>query len=166
MQWIAGQTLGSNNTTVQFTSIPQNFTHLQLRIFGKSQTNGAMSLFFNTVSSGTSYSYHYLQGDGATPTSAGFASQSYMSNLIGNTNATYWGVHIIDILDYANANKNKVVRDLNGWDGNGSGYVQLYSGQYMSLSAITQIDAYNGYTWTAGTRIDLYGITTSQLTGA
>lgn len=166
MTFIASTTLGSNTSSLSFSNIPQTFAHLQIRLFGKTQSNGAISLFFNGVSSGTSYTFHYLQGDGSAVASAGFASQPYMSNLINNINATYWACHIYDLLDYANTNKNKTIRGINGWDGNGSGYAQLFSGLYVNTSAITQVDLFNGYVWTAGTRADLYGITTSEVTGA
>jgi hypothetical protein len=42
-------------------------------------------------------------------------------------------------LDYANTNKYKTLRTLNGSDANGSGVVQLRSGLWMSSSAINAI---------------------------
>jgi hypothetical protein len=169
MVWIAGQTLSSNTTGLQFTSIPQTFTHLQLRLFGKiTSATGAPSVFFNNVSSGSSYAYHALRGDGSSVTSYGFTSQPYLSDVISPSpyNSTNWTSTIVDVLDYTNTSKNKTLRMVSGVDNNGSGVVELYSGLWINTAAITQFDAFNGYTWAAGTRADLYGITTSLVTGA
>lgn len=170
MVWIAGQTLGSNTTGLAFTSIPQTFTHLQLRLFGKiTSATGAPSIYFNGVSSGTSYAYHALRGDGASTSSYGYTSQPYMSDVISPAtpyNNSNWTATIIDVLDYTNTNKNKTLRMLSGVDNNGSGMVELYSGLWINTAAITQFDMFNGYTWAAGTRADLYGITSSSVTGA
>ena len=48
---------------------------------------------------------------------------------------------LIDILDYLNVNKYKTVRSLGGIDINGSGgFIDLFSGNWRSTSAITRID--------------------------
>jgi hypothetical protein len=65
-----------------------------------------------------------------------------------------------------NTSKNKVSRSLGGFDTNGAGRVVLYSGLYLSTVAINQIQIATDGNLVAGTRCDLYGITTSQVTGA
>jgi hypothetical protein len=62
-------------------------------------------------------------------------------------------------LDYTNTNKNKVYRTLGGFDANGSGEQGLFSGLWMSTSAITSIDLItNSGSWTSSSSFALYGI--------
>jgi hypothetical protein len=173
---IASVTLGSANT-VSFSSIPQTFTHLQLRVFGRSQGagNGAFNLQING-DGGANYGFgfHYLLGDGASASSGttGSGSQAaiYFPNIASSSETSgVFGNVIIDILDYTNTNKNKVTRAIGGYDNNGSGKVQLTSGLWLSTAAITSLtfaSSTSPYTFAAGTRFDLYGIQTSNATGA
>jgi hypothetical protein len=147
---IATQTVGSGGaSSITFSSIPSTYTHLQLRMF--TQTNRAtygidqLSIQFNGVS-GTSYSEHFLFGDGSTAQSSGYASQSaiFTNYLSGTAVGGTFGSWITDILDYTNTNKNKTVRILAGNDINGTiagygGYVGLTSGEFYSTNAISSI---------------------------
>ena len=73
--------------------------------------------------------------------------------------ASVMSAHLIDILDYANTNKNKVYRTLGGFDANSSGEQGLFSGLWMSTLAITTIDLIAGAgNWTTDSRFALYGI--------
>jgi hypothetical protein len=49
------------------------------------------------------------------------------------------GGSVIDILDYASANKNKTARALRAWDNNSSGNIALISGLWMNTNAITTV---------------------------
>ncbi len=165
---------GSTNT-VTFNNIPPGFTHLQLRIFSRSSRTGAnddlIYARFNS-DSGNNYSWHYLMGDGSSGSSSGFSPDnvSYFGfNPTASTTSNCFGTTVLDILDYNNTNKNKTIRSLSGYDLNGSGRVMLISGSWVSTSAITSIFMANyatGANWVAGTRFDLYGISTSNVTGA
>ena len=156
---IATVTVGAGGSSgMSFTSIPQTYKHLQIRVFGKTNSNGAASLYMNNVSSGTAYSYHNLRGDGSSTSAYAASSQPYMSDIVGTTSSTNFGGYIIDILDYADTNKYKTIRALNGVDNNGSGNVELYSGLWQSTAAITQFDLFNGYVWSQYTHGALYGI--------
>lgn len=156
---IATINIGSGGSSgMSFTSIPQTYKHLQVRVFGKTSLSGAASIFMNGVSSGTAYAYHNLRGDGASASSYAASSQPYMSDIIGTTSSTNFGSYIIDILDYADTNKYKTIRALNGVDNNGSGNVELYSGLWQSTAGITQLDLFNGYVWSQYTQGALYGI--------
>ena len=88
--------------------------------------------------------------------------------IAGNgASANVFGTQIIDILDYANTNKNKTIRSISGIDNNGSGDVSLTSNLWMNTAAITSFEIGGfGVNLAAGSRIDLYGITSSSVTGA
>ena len=67
---------------------------------------------------------------------------------------------IVDVLDYANTNKFKTIRNLEGFDVNGSGgLVALTSGLYRSTSAITSIKLTpNAGNYAQYSHFALYGI--------
>lgn len=164
---IASQTLGSNTTTITFSSIPSTYQHLQIRLIGRFSDTGIgidfMYVRFNGVTTST-YTRHRLFGDGTTVTAAGNASVSSIaiSNTIpfNGTTAGIFGAAIIDIHDYASTTKNKTLRAFSGCDLNGTGNINLNSGILDSTSAITSIDLFGstGNNWVTGSTFALYGI--------
>jgi len=125
-------------SSVSFTNIPSTYSHLQLRIIGRSASSNYGFLRFNS-DSGSNYASHFLYGDGSSAAaSAVTSSTSIYGARMGAATSTF-GASIVDILDYANTNKNKTVRTLMGNDENGSGLVLLVSGLWTSTSAISSI---------------------------
>jgi hypothetical protein len=162
-------TIGTgSSSTITFSSIPSTYTHLQLRYTGRSDRSGITTdLFlcrFNSDTGSNYMEYHRLLGDGSTA-SAGAGSASSTNIIMGampgaSALATTVGVGVVDILDYANSNKYKTTRNLMGNDYNGSGNIQLFSGLWMSTSAINTITltTSTGSNWTTATQFALYGI--------
>ena len=138
----------SGPTTVSFTSIPQTYTHLQLRCFARgtvAQTEMQTFLQFNS-NADNNYSYHGMRGDGVSTYS--FSGGANVASISGVTrfsaaNATsgIYGVGITDIFDYTNTSKFKTVRSAGGSDINNatSGQIYITSGNWRSTSAITSI---------------------------
>ena len=160
----------SGTGTVTFNSIPNTYKHLQIRaIFRNSANVGGddARLRFNNDSS-TLYDGHRLYGLGSSTALANFTGVSDTGIPIGyntadgSTGASIFTGAIIDILDYANTNKYKVVRTFDGFDNNGSGSIQVQSGLYRSTTAISRIDLYcfnyGSNNWATGTQFALYGI--------
>jgi hypothetical protein len=171
MVWIASITPSVGTNSVQFTSIPQTFTHLQMRYFVRGSDAGATA-FTNISINGnqytTNYSCHTLEGNGSAAAVTSSVSGGGIGNLYSpgaSATANVFAAGIADLLDYTNTNKNKVVRVLHGHDTNGGGQAILGSGQLLSTAAVTSIGMFN-FTSVAGCRFDLYGITTSSVTGA
>lgn len=161
---IATVTVGAGGqSTISFTSIPGTYQHLQVRYLAANQGSAGddpMYMRFNSDSTNANYRSHRLGGNGS-----GLIADSYQlpisSTANGNGNAaTYYTGGVVDILDYANTNKNTTVRSLSGWDGNGSGNVYLLSELWMNTAAITRIDItlFSGGTYRQYTHIALYGI--------
>ena len=151
-------------TSITFTSIPSTYKHLQIRAIAQdSATNPPYnaSLNFNSDTA-ANYSVHFLAGDGTSPaTSSGIASATYIEfgYLNGATTSTSYSACVIDILDYADTNKYKTTRMLQGFDKNGSGRVDLTSGSWRSTSAITSITiASQGTSLRQYSHFALYGI--------
>ena len=138
---IATATVGSGgSSSVSFTSIPSTYTHLQVR--GIAMNTGSAAFInwkFNSDSTGSNYYNHRLYASGSVVGSYGQAGDSN-GMFLTTAYPSYFGVIVVDILDYTNTNKYKVFRNLAGWDGNGSGEVNFTSGLWQSTSAITRID--------------------------
>jgi len=148
---IATVTVGSGgSSSIDFTSIPSTFKHLQIR--GISRSTAAqnymglrMQVGNGSIDTGSNYSVHELTGDGSTasagantPQTTTFVTTSLAANDLANT----FGVAVIDLLEYANTNIYKTFRDLGGCDKNGGGYVNFNSGSWRSTSAINTIKIY------------------------
>lgn len=162
-------TLTAAQAEIDFTNIPQTYTHLQVRFNARNtgaNTNGYQALRFNNdATNGNYYFYHYLQGDGSTTSAAaGAVNTLTLAGRSAGANATTgnFGSGIIDILDYRSTNKNKVVRVLTGTDNNGNGVVELSSGAWLvSSSEITSIKflaGAGGYNFAENTSFQLYGV--------
>jgi hypothetical protein len=162
---IATVTLGTTASTINFSSIPSTYQHLQLRITGR----GGRSLFLDNIlmsfnGDGTTSNYynHAFYGDGATisPSNDG-SSYILMYALAGaNAGSNVFGSMVTDIIDYSNTNKNKTVRYMGGIDNNGQGIIGFGSGGWFSTSAINAIQLVlsTGASFQANTQVALYGI--------
>jgi hypothetical protein len=166
---IATTTLSSTQATIDFTSIPSTYKHLQIRYIARNSaanTDGYQAIQFNGDSTnGNYYFYHFLEGVGTgISAAAGGTNAGILAGRNSGASATsgVFGAGIIDILDYTNTNKNKVVRVLAGSDNNGSGNVlDLSSGFWLNTAAVTSIKllaGLGGYSFVSGTTFALYGI--------
>jgi hypothetical protein len=141
---IATTTVGSGgSSTITFSSIPSTYKHLQVRGIGSTSIAGkAWGIRLNN-DAGSNYSYHYLQGTGSVPETGAAATQTlgYIGTSPESTNNNYVGAAVIDLLDYANANKYKTIRSLSGADMNGvGGYSRFNSSLWQSKNAINRVD--------------------------
>ncbi len=166
---IATVSVGSGgSSSISFTSIPATYTHLQVRGIVRSNradTGDDIKINFNGVTT-TSYSSHILGGNGSITYSYGAGSNSAIFAYLGipaaNATANVFDAMVIDVLDYANTNKNKTTRLLHGWDGNGNGDVELVSGGFYDTTAISSISIAPRYgtLFTQYSQFALYGIRT------
>jgi hypothetical protein len=152
-------TSGGSGGTITFSSIPQTYTHLQLRAYAfQSSGTAGIGMQFNTDTSSSDYAWHDLVGNGSSASaSSGTGGNNIYIGDMGTSTSP--GVFVIDILDYTNTNKNKVVRSLNGYDANGSGTVSLHSGVWLNntSSAINSLTIM-GATFAQNSVFALYGI--------
>ena len=167
----SGVVTGSSTTTLTFDNIPKTFAHIQFRIFGRGTTtfSGGLSVYLNPIGQLNSATRrHALTGNGSTAGSTNDAGIG-LTSLIADGGATsnVFANVIIDILDWANTNKNQVFRAIGGYDSNGSGIVSLASGLIVpSGGTLTGFNIQTDGNWVTGSRIDLYGIGVSEQTGA
>jgi hypothetical protein len=167
---IATTTVGAGGaSSITFSSIPAGYTHLQIRCMSRdnrlSASENNISAYFNSDSAGTNYYWHLLEGSGSSaysdsvPTNSA-APLSFGLSASNNAASGIYGVSVVDILDYANTNKYKTIREITGIDRNGSGYIRFASGLWSSTSAITTINLYpqTSVTFSQYSHFALYGI--------
>jgi hypothetical protein len=165
-------TLGSAQSTVTFSNIPQTYTHLQIRAsYQTSRGTYPLDKIFIRFNSDTAsnYSSHNFKGDGGGAYSGAENTDKITDGDMSSTTAAsgglVFGALVMDILDYANTNKYKTTRGIVGFDTNGTvagygGRVGLISGNWRSTSAITSITftVDNAANYSANSKFALYGI--------
>ena len=164
---IATVTVGAGSqSSITFSSIPSTYSNLQIRWIGRGTFSAAdvgQKIIFNS-DTGANYSNHLMRGNGTSALADNAASQTSINfvSRIAAASATsgMFGVGVMDILDYANSNKYKVVRSLGGVDENGSGEIRFNSGAWLSTSAITSMtfSITDGGNYAQYTHFALYGI--------
>jgi hypothetical protein len=167
---IATTTVGSGgSSTITFSSIPATYKHLEVRLIARSALTGSgnqddILMRFNS-DTGNNYVGHQLYGDGSSTGSGSLGGTPpvnimYPAYVTSNSAiASSYGVGIIDILDYANTNKYKVMRSLNGHDNNGNGFILHRTSLWMSTSAISSITfTFSSSNYMQYSQFALYGI--------
>jgi hypothetical protein len=153
---IATVPFGTAASTASFTSIPQTYRHLQIRIFAKNADGNAFGGTAMTINGAAGEYRHDLYGTGSNPPGASGVSGSLLIYIGGNAQ---FGVGVVDILDYTDTNKTKVSRALSGVDNNGSGLVAMESGLETSTTAISSLTfTSNSGNFAQYSHFALYGI--------
>jgi hypothetical protein len=170
---IATVTVGSGGVAdITFSSIPSTYTHLQIRMLVQEtrSTYGISEaiLQFNSDTTSGNYKSHGLFGDASTTTAntnQGTNGAFIGDGTLGTQTGGTFGAAVVDILDYANTNKNTTVRSISGVDLNGTvagygGRVGLFSSLWLNTSAITtiKISPAGGTDFRQYTQFALYGI--------
>jgi hypothetical protein len=129
--------------TISFQGIPSGYRHLQVRYMARSgrartETGGVAMRVNNAY---FDYGHEILASGSAVTSSAGVTSIGSLVLVASGTNATagIFGSGYIDILNYADTNKNKTFRALSGVNTNGAGQIKQFSGLFASTSAVTSI---------------------------
>lgn len=161
---IATVSVGSGgSSSVSFSSIPNTYTHLQLRYIAQDNrgtfADSEMKIQFNSDTT-QNYSGHYVRGTGSVEAAWNGNETRLKQNCTSTAAGSNFAAGVIDILDYANTNKYKTVRILGGFDNNTSGGIWLRSGLWMSTSAISsiQIGSDLGTSLNQYSHFALYGI--------
>jgi len=164
MEPIASTLVGAGGANaVIFNDIPQTYKHLQVRLtcaLASAVYDADIVMQFNGDYA-NSYSKHRIYGSGSSVGVDYSGTLNYMQIARSGGAASVFGAAIIDILDYTNTNKTKVVRSFFGQDSNGSGYMMISSGLWNNTSPVTAIrinEANFTGSFAQHTRISLYGM--------
>lgn len=161
--------LSTATATVTFSSIPQTYTHLQIRGKTRDSRTGtstqSLMMRMNNDSS-SNYSFHVIEGSGGSVgADVGYSGSSTQIRVglspTADATANIFGSFICDILDYTNTTTYKTSRSIYGEDLSGSGTVGYSSGMLTTnTNAITRLDFYptNSMNLVPYTQISLYGI--------
>lgn len=168
-QLIQSQSMASS-ASLSFTSIPQTYTHLQIRgVFNKGATGTPqMNLRINnvTTNSYTGYQYGwYYNGSanelrswsGGTSGSAIFGP-GFWGSLPTLNVAGGW---IFNIADYTNSSSRKSLHSTYGYARATNNYEYFMGTQFLNTNdAITRLDIYtsDGSTLGNGSRVSIYGV--------
>ena len=150
-------TLSETTSSVVFAGIPAGYKHLQIRALTitNSVSSGANMRFNDDAAS--NYKGHGLYGTGSGAAAVTVTSPIYAPNFNGGAATTAPGTAIIDISDYSSNTKYKTVRSVDGYDANGSGYIGISSGLWMSTEPISKI-TFTLTSYLAGCQFALYGV--------
>ncbi len=132
------------SASLTFTSIPQTYTHLQIRGIVRSNIADNCIVRYNG-DNGNNYSRQYLFGTGVNPVNSGAQTSISYNNFGYATSATsprnIFSAGITDILEYTSNTKTKTTRCFSSYQDNGTdGYGLTYQGVWFATpAAITSI---------------------------
>jgi hypothetical protein len=168
-------TLSSGVQLVTLTGIPSDYRHLQIRVFSQTtRSTFNVDSFGISVESGvnTAYTRHQLVSNNGGTTAVQSFNQvgtgsvnPFIDTVTSNAGSNFFGVAIIDILDYSSTTKNPVIRAIGGGDTNGlvssfCGTVGLSSALYAVAGAVTTVNLFVTYgtLFNAKTTFSIYGV--------
>jgi hypothetical protein len=148
-QLISKQVLTSSQSSVTFSSIPQQFTNLRLVLSAKSDGTTASgydnaSMTFNGVGT-ASYNWttwYMAQGGGAVSTAGGTGATSMQCAAIWNSHfaSAGRGISVLSIPNYSDGSNIKLFSGLSSAsDGGTAGVMQTYSGSFGATTALTSV---------------------------
>lgn len=163
---IQTQVLSTQTSAIEFSSIPQTYRHLQIRVSVATNNSGNYSDVYMSINNinTTNYHNHRLLGTGSAVFSSNNTPTQYpvgaKAASIDITNA--WNGAIIDIYDYTSSTKTKVYKSLHGNVSGSAGsgpIIELSTALLTNTPAVTRVALYlfTG-SFLVGSRFSLYGI--------
>lgn len=166
------QTLGSNTTQINFTSISQVYSALRIQVVARSTVAGTSDNFFlqmapqstGTIDTGANYDYNGLQiiSTGSFPEGNVAQTSINCGYLPGSTGASGEAVsNIIDIPNYAGTVFNKRINSVGGYRSGTTATTvtsQQFTGDWRNTAAIGAIRLTCGSQFATGSVFVLWGI--------
>jgi hypothetical protein len=159
MKLIETKTLGADAASIEFTSIPQTFTDLVLKVSGRLDANNtAIKIQFNNLT--TNLSTRYLFGSGSAAQSFSDASNIFLyANSSTFTSSTFANSEVY-IPNYSGATNKSVSVDAVTENNATAADMAIFAGLWADTSAITSIKLLpNSGDFVTGSTVSLYGIT-------
>lgn len=163
---IATTTVGAGGTSsISFTGIPSVYKHLQIRGILRStfaDVTDMPRLVINSDTTAANYRAHGIQVNGGSIYPTDISGDPYLrfARIAAANNASaMFAPVVLDLLDYQNTSKNKVIRVLNGNNVNDlDGWLTYFSGLWMSTSAVTTLTITTSANIAQYSELALYGI--------
>lgn len=162
---IATTTVGSGGaSSIDFTSIPQTYTDLLVKISARNTSGGDQGIFVKFNNATANRSLMYLSSDGSSSSSAS-GTDGYAGSISSSATASVFNNTEIYISNYTSSN-NKWFASDNVTENNATtSYINIIAGLWSDSSAITSITLYVGSagTWNFAqySTATLYGIKNS-----
>lgn len=162
---IATTTVGSGGAaTIDFTSIPQTYTDLIIKISGRLEpTSGLLNtrVRFNS-DTGTNYQWRRLYGDGsATGSDSGNTQTNILTGITPGsttTSNTFSNVEIY-IPNYTSSNQKSISVDSVSENNSTTSYLEFIAGLWTGTAAINNVTVYQGtFNFAQYSTATLYGI--------
>jgi len=160
----------ASSATINFTSIPATFQHLEIRFSGGSDRTSNhlddINIRFGngSIDTGANYSYRasgYESGGGTFRTNITGSNQIQSGLCVGGASYPN-GIGVFQITNYANTSTFKGLTGANGFSTNNASYSNrwgMFTGGWASTSAITEISLFLANSnWGRYTQVALYGI--------
>jgi hypothetical protein len=163
--------LGSNQSSITFSSIPATFTDLYLLVSVRSTinaTNDAGYLVFNSDTNSSNYSFRQLRGDGSNAFSnSGTFGGAFALRSSGNTaTSNTFGNNGVYIPNYRVSAAKSVSADSVSENNASSVGMSLWASLWTGTAAITSIQLRpETGDWVTGSSATLYGITAGSSGG-
>jgi hypothetical protein len=159
---IATQTLTTNTGIVTFSSIPQTYTDLVLRVSAQASSSwDVIAIRMNGTTSG--YSFTYIQGDGASALAGRGSAEIAMrgGHIPGSSTSTY-STDEYNFMNYTGSTNYKtIISKVGSYNTGAQGFNIQGRAQLLQMTAaITSItiQTFNGANLTPGSTFTLYGI--------
>jgi hypothetical protein len=161
---IADVTVSSPVTTVDFSSIPQGYTDLILKISARTNRAGTFDyITINFNNSSADYTLRFLEGNGANAQS--FTRTTFSVNLIGRSNgdtatSNTFSNNEIYIPNYTSSNFKSISVDSVKENNISTAYTGLLAGLWSQTTAINRLTITNGTgnSYIANSTFTLYGV--------
>jgi hypothetical protein len=163
---ISSTILTGNQLSVTFdvNGLGNSYKHLQVRMVARSNksTGGDTISYRFNGDAGSSYTMHYIQGNGSSVGSGAYTAQSgvyYIDIAAASGPSNAFTPAVMDITDAFNTVKYKTSKvfwgDTAQWNA-----VNIRSSTWVNTAALTSIELSNfsGSSFVAGSRFSIYGI--------
>ena len=162
---ISSTTVGTATASITFSSVPQTYEHLEIRLFARGSAAATSANVTLRINSDTASNYvlSSLEGNGTGVSGLRFAASTNLSIAhvsADSATANIFGCGIIFFADYADTTHNKTITSISGNDRNGSGSVFFRNGLWKSNSAISTIELTLS-NFMVGSVVSLYGLRSS-----
>ena len=167
---ITSNVLSGSATSVTFSSIPQTFSDLEIRMFFKTSYASSVGQVVRLICNGGTLSFNWMRvannmngWDSDTQINVAFAQSPGLATSDGDT-GSIWGKSNVYIANYSDSTYNKSLISTGTFGLTTYGNTQPVWGQFVSsttsATAISslQISDVSGGSLLTGCRFDLYGI--------
>jgi hypothetical protein len=158
---IASTTVETPQNSITFNSIPQGYTDLKLVISVRANS-GTPGVVIELNGSGSSFTWRYLEGDGASATSVNGSAFGVVAtaNSATATASTFASAEIY-IPNYASSNYKSISSDSVTENNATTAYADFFANLWSNTAAINQVTLKCGTgtgQFVAGSTATLYGV--------